>query len=715
MRLWQKKLAIIAAMNKGYLLDVSGNPAVLTNALARPLQGVIVYGASGGVGDSTGSLKEGYTRLSHIESTGTQYIDTGVTGGGNFGIEADVYIGSLPTDGYHGVFGSKAANRDKESTLYYSANLNSWNGSVRTSTSMQDAQLSPNTRTTVSLKGSVFSHDDVSISVSRGNNNTYPVTLFAVNNAGAVSQFGSFKLYSCKIYTGSTLMRDMVPAKRESDNAIGMYDALNDTFYADAAGGNFVAGREIYKIPVRFGDVPEVGDTITTTWTDSSATTSVTYESEHDVVHKANDIVVSDDEGTTEKIINGAYLQWHYATPYDMPFDAAEAMYTVPSGGLAAGTYYFTVQNLNTTFNGKTYMFTLNAALTEGMQLILSVNTSDFTRSVVRVYDDCYVQTKNTAYGTSGDISVSLWDNESGLPLSGDSSQNSTNGAGELNHMQRIQYGYNRYSQSAIRQWLNSAEPARKANDPTNYPGWWNPQNKWDRAPAQAFKKPGFLSGYNADFVAAMRPVKVAQALNTKTDGGAIEYTYDKVFLPSLTEMNIQPQATEGVIWDYYKQLFEDNPVEGRTNWNIGGTYPILKSYAINAKSTAVNTRLHSANRDSACGIWGIDNSGGTFAGNASVSVRQRPACVIEINDNANKTINLYTPQQLTAAADTFAVNIPTQTATLTAGGVSTDVSAMQDWEQDFELVKGDNVVSVDTEVQPSKVEWRYWSSRKGE
>lgn len=79
-----------------------------------------------------------------------------------------------------------------------------------------------------------------------------------------------------------------------------------------------------------------------------------------------------------------------------------------------------------------------------------------------------------------------------------------------------------------------------------------------------------------------------------------------------------------------------------------------------------------------------------------------------------DKTINLFTPQQLTNETDAFAVNIPAKTATLTAGGVSTDVSDMQDWEQDFALVRGDNTASIGTAVQPSAVEWRYLSSRRG-
>lgn len=112
-------------------------------------------------------------------------------------------------------------------------------------------------------------------------------------------------------------------------------------------------------------------------------------------------------------------------------------------------------------------------------------------------------------------------------------------------------------------------------------------------------------------------------------------------------------------------------------------------------------------NSDNAIGMY--DTVTGTFYTNSGTGDFVAGAAI------ANKTINLYTPQQLTAAADTFAADIAAQTATLTAGGVSTDVSALQDWDQDFELTKGDNSVSVGTTVQPSAVDWRYLSYSRGE
>lgn len=525
LQLWKKKMAIIAAMNKGYLLDVSGNPAVLTNALKKPLQGVTVYGASGGVGDS--DLPSGYVRLEYIESTGTQYIDTGVTGGGNFGIEADVYIGSLPTDGYYGVFGSKAANRDRESTLYYSANLNSWNGSVRTSSSMENAQLSPNTRTTVSLRGSVFSHDDVSFSVSRGNNNTYPVTLFAVNNAGAVSQFGSFKLYSCKIYTGSTLVRDMVPAKRESDNAIGMYDMLNDTFYADAAGGNFVAGREIYRIPVLLGDVP------------------------------------------------AGYTQLEY-------IESTGTQY-IDTGVSYGNTIVIRDKIAYSSLDDKTVIYQING-----------------------VQATTYWGIKNTQ-GTG----IWLW---------------SCGGSNTV------------YSASANQIYdvvCNISERRLYVND----------ELVDERRSAD--------SGSGNMYLFAVK-------------GG------------SQTTPNFFEKATKR-----YETKIYDNTVLVRD------FIPVKR------------------NNDGEIGMY--DTVTGTFYTNSGTGDFVAGAEIV------NKTTNLYAPQQLTAAADTFAADIAALTATFTAGGVSTDISAMQDWEQDFTLAKGDNTVSVGTTVQPSAVEWRYLSYSRGE
>lgn len=396
------------------------------------------------------------------------------------------------------------------------------------------------------------------------------------------------------------------------------------------------------------GGAVTVGEQVITDWRDGNDDNKL-YEVAQNVCHLSESETFSDDGGTTEVTSPGLFLQWHYATPYDMPYDAKEALYKAPEGGLTAGIYYFKVDGIPGSWdsapnNNKTFMFTLTDDLPEGAMLKLSAtySTADWIGTNIVVMDNAYAPMRNHNYGDDGYMQLAEWDGTSGDPLTGNASAYTT-GANGLNHIQRAITGYNRWSQSAIRQWLNSAAPCRVLGDEENYPGWWSPQNEFDCIPSQAITytntyadpvatntgKPGFLSGYDADFINAMRPVKVATAKNTLTDGGATEYTYDKVFLPSLTQMNIQPQAAEGTIWDYYKQLFAANPVEGRTNWKQSGAYPILKGYGINAKTTAVNVRLRSARRGIASSAWHIDTSGSVSSGNTNPAYRARPACVI--------------------------------------------------------------------------------------
>ena len=189
--------------------------------------------------------------------------------------------------------------------------------------------------------------------------------------------------------------------------------------------------------------------------------------------------------------------------------------------------------------------------------------------------------------------------------------------------MQRVAYGYNRWSQSAIRQYLNSAKAAGQ---------WWEPQHKWDRPPAELASKPGFLSGYSDDFLNAIKPVRVRTALNTVTDAavGTYEDTYDKIFLASLEQEFITPQASgvEGEAWDYWKQAVErSTPTPWYKTFAEGG-HPI--TYGIDGKTSARYVRLRSAGRGFASNTWFVYASGHvSHYGGAVYSGRFAPACVI--------------------------------------------------------------------------------------
>lgn len=55
----------------------------------------------------------------------------------------------------------------------------------------------------------------------------------------------NLRVFSFKMYdrTNDSLVRNLIPAKRTSDDALGMYDLVNNEFYANAGSGAFIAGN----------------------------------------------------------------------------------------------------------------------------------------------------------------------------------------------------------------------------------------------------------------------------------------------------------------------------------------------------------------------------------------------------------------------------------------------------------------------------------------
>ena len=111
---------------------------------------------------------------------------------------------------------------------------------------------------------------------------------------------------------------------------------------------------------------------------------------------------------------------------------------------------------------------------------------------------------------------------------------------------QRKNSGNNRWSVSNIRQWLNSNGAANS---------WWSKpdENDKDEAPTEdkvvessasensypagAYADaPGFLTGFSNDVLQHLTIIPNV-TLKPNKDGGGLETTYDKVFLPSYTEI----------------------------------------------------------------------------------------------------------------------------------------------------------------------------------
>ena len=371
------------------------------------------------------------------------------------------------------------------------------------------------------------------------------------------------------------------------------------------AQGATIDSLEGFKQLVRDGKAASllpVGTQLFDKW--EKAANGAVYNAPWDIVHY-------DTEGN-------AYLNWHFCIPDGVQFDAPEAIYYAGENGLAAGEYHIVIGSPYGTgwSTSKAINFTLTADMAAGDQLYIDCGTNNANDPTNGRTWNVYAQGSTTSK-QSGTTS----NGATGTYLGTIGATNAHKPEGNLNGISRVVYGSGRWSQSAIRQWLNSTLAASK---------WWTPQNPWDRPPTQHTTMRGFLAGYAEEFVAALDTVEVTTALNT-VEGYAdtTETTMDRIFLPSLQEMYINPQLAdvEGIDWDYNKALALEAGLTGK--FQRSQTYTILKKYNIGDQSSAAHVWLRSCLRGHATNAWYVTSSGGVSNGTAHYASRGCPACKI--------------------------------------------------------------------------------------
>ena len=62
---------------------------------------------------------------------------------------------------------------------------------------------------------------------------------------GAGSTYLKGKIYRLKFWSNDTLVRDLTPCYRKSNNVIGLYDMANDVFCTNAGTGTFTKGTNV--------------------------------------------------------------------------------------------------------------------------------------------------------------------------------------------------------------------------------------------------------------------------------------------------------------------------------------------------------------------------------------------------------------------------------------------------------------------------------------
>lgn len=209
----------------------------------------VIYGASE-TGD--GRLPSGYTELEYIESTGTQYIDTGFVPNDKTRATLDFEIGEISST--VGMFGSRQSSSGSYADSYCVWGISG--NKIRSDfgeTRNQSFDVSVNVRHSVDKNGNATFLDGVEKVVASESSFESPETmvLFAVKSGTSVSNFSSFKFVSMKVYDDGLLVRDYVPCK-DKGGQVGLYDLANSEFYGNRGSGSFVAGPEVPKLPAGY-------------------------------------------------------------------------------------------------------------------------------------------------------------------------------------------------------------------------------------------------------------------------------------------------------------------------------------------------------------------------------------------------------------------------------------------------------------------------------
>jgi len=233
-------------MQKEYAVKTSQNFMFSRGGYRSFLIAAALCGASA----AFAALPSGYTEVDYIASSGTQRIDTGVVPSSTTRVVCDFKFKEVPTDrarngwasggsleafwfggdNNHATFAASVCNNTVVSTT-----------GVALDTSRHTFDISPSA---LKFDGTEFTNLGQTPYSSRSSTGT--MYLFAERQGWSPSNgaYCKMALYSCKIYSGDTPVRDFVPAVRDSDGAVGLYDTVSDVFFTNRGTGAFTSGTD---------------------------------------------------------------------------------------------------------------------------------------------------------------------------------------------------------------------------------------------------------------------------------------------------------------------------------------------------------------------------------------------------------------------------------------------------------------------------------------
>ena len=192
------------------------------------------------VKDASGYATDVCDILSHVQSTGTQYINLGIipTVGMKYVVKFQASDSTTGT-----IFGTDGCDMH----VYQGEKNPVTEINIGTTTELNGIGVSSgfdiNYELTIKANGVSSKASNVTISNPyKGNLPTTEMYLLAKNTADVATDFSACIVKGFKVYEGENLLMDLVPARRVLDGAIGFVDIMTNVFYENLGADPLIAG-----------------------------------------------------------------------------------------------------------------------------------------------------------------------------------------------------------------------------------------------------------------------------------------------------------------------------------------------------------------------------------------------------------------------------------------------------------------------------------------
>lgn len=180
-----------------------------------------------------GRFPAGYTKLAYIESTGAQRLSIGVSGNANFELTAQ----SSVTPSSSNIL--LCSTYGTAGTWIGGTSNGKW-GAGTSSSQYVDISATTKADIVVNFINGQASGTVNGVSFSRIATATNGQWFLFQANGGYYPFSG--KVWGLKGYQNNVLVAELVPAMRDSDSVVGMYDIVGNTFLTNAGSGTFSYG-----------------------------------------------------------------------------------------------------------------------------------------------------------------------------------------------------------------------------------------------------------------------------------------------------------------------------------------------------------------------------------------------------------------------------------------------------------------------------------------